>query len=343
MKFKKNFSLKHLNTFGINVKSELFYELIDINDLPALLKKVKSENLRYFILGGGSNVLFIDDFNGLVIRIALKGIELIDKNDKYVHVKAMAGENWEDFVSFCVHNDWGGIENLTLIPGNVGTSPMQNIGAYGVEIKDTFIDLQALELETGKIRTFTKEDCQFGYRDSFFKNKGNGKYLIMSVTLRLTRKEHVINTTYGSVSEEIEKQGIKQPGLSDVMETIRRIRRIKLPDPAEIGNAGSFFKNPVLDAGHFQKLKNDYPKIPGFPAESGRIKTAAGWLIEKDGWKGHREGDAGVHDKQALVLVNHGNASGRAILSLAQKIKKSVENRFGVSLEMEVNIIDGKI
>ena len=342
MKFEKNYSLRHLNTFGINVKSELFYELNDINDLPALLKKVKSENLRYYILGGGSNVLFVEDFKGLVIQIALKGIELINQNDKYVHVKAMAGENWEDFVSYCVSNNWGGIENLTLIPGNVGTSPMQNIGAYGVEIKDTFVELQALELETSIIKTFTKEDCHFGYRDSFFKNQGKDKYLILSVTLRLTRKDHLINTSYGSVSYEIEKQGIKQPGLTDVMNAIRRIRRSKLPDPVEIGNAGSFFKNPVLEAAHFQKLKNDYPEIPGFPDESGRIKTAAGWLIEKDGWKGYRIGDAGVHDKQALVLVNHGNASGRAILALAQKIQKSVENSFGVKLEMEVNIVDEK-
>jgi UDP-N-acetylmuramate dehydrogenase len=242
-------------------------------------------------------------------------------------------------VELCLKNNWGGIENLTLIPGNVGTSPMQNIGAYGVEIKDSFHELKALELKTGEIKTFNREQCRFGYRDSYFKNDGRDKYLILSVCFRLTRKNHDLNTTYGIINQELNKLGVKQPGLYDVANVVRSIRRSKLPDPAELGNAGSFFKNPLITQKQYNSLKSEYPEMPGFPDASGKIKTAAAWFIDKAGWKGSHEGDAGVHKKQALVLVNYGKATGSDILNLSEKIQKSVKEKFNVNLEREVNVV----
>jgi UDP-N-acetylmuramate dehydrogenase len=339
MEILRNISLKSYNTFGIDVKTAYFAEFSNENELPYLLNLTEKTNLPYYLLSGGSNVLFVDDFPGIIIHVNLKGIKKIDETDDHVFVQVMAGENWEDFVELCLENNWGGIENLTLIPGNVGTSPMQNIGAYGVEIKDSFHQLQALELKTGEIKTFNKEQCRFGYRDSYFKNDGRGNYLILSVCFRLTRKNHILNTTYGIINQELDKLGVKHPGLNDVANVIRSIRRSKLPDPAELGNAGSFFKNPMITQKHYNSLKSEYPEIPGFIDASGKIKTAAAWFIDKAGWKGYRKGDTGVHKMQALVLINYGKASGNDILSLSEEIQKSVKEKFGVNLEREVNLV----
>ncbi len=340
MEILKNISLKNYNTFGIDTNTAYFTELSEEKKLPSLLHWIEKNRIPYYLLSGGSNVLFVDDFPGIIIQINIKGIEKIDEYDDHVFVRAMAGENWEDFVELCLKNNWGGIENLTLIPGNVGTGPMQNIGAYGVEIKDSFHELQAMELRTGIIKTFNRDQCQFGYRDSFFKNDGRDKYIILSVCFRLTRKKHILNTTYGIINQELESMGIKQPGLRDVANVIRSIRRNKLPDPATLGNAGSFFKNPLITQGHYDILKSKYPEMPGFHDASGKVKTAAAWFIEKAGWKGYRDGDAGVHKKQALVLVNYGNAKGNDILSLSEKIQKSVKEIFDIYLEREVNLIE---
>lgn len=335
---QEHIPLKSLNSFALDVKARWFTEPESEKDLTELRSAGFFKDFPFMILGGGSNVLFMSDFPGLIVRMNSKGV-FVEKLDKdYVYVRAMAGVNWPDFVEYCVQNEWGGIENLTLIPGNVGTSPMQNIGAYGVELKDTFSDLHAWEIATGKIHTFYPDDCRFGYRDSFFKKEGKGKYIILSVCFRLTTSRHRLITHYGSVHDMLTQRKIAQPGLKDVMAAIQWIRRSKLPDPVELGNAGSFFKNPVLTAGAYHKLKNKFPELPSYEAGNGLVKTAAGWLIEKAGWKGYREGDAGVHQKQALVLVNYGNATGEDIFRLSEKIKTSVFEQFGIQLEREVNI-----
>lgn len=339
MEILRNISLKSYNTFGIDAGAAFFTELSDEKELPYLLNWIKKSNLPFYLLSGGSNVLFVDDFPGIVIHINIKGIKKIDETDDHVFIQAMAGENWEDFVELCLKNNWGGIENLTLIPGNVGTSPMQNIGAYGVEIKDSFHELKAVELKTGEIKSFHREQCRFSYRDSYFKNDGRDKYLILSVCFRLTRKNHVLNTTYGIINQELDQLGVKQPGLYDVANVIRSIRRSKLPDPAELGNAGSFFKNPLITQEQYNSLKSEYPEMPGFTDASGDVKTAAAWFIDKAGWKGYHEGDAGVHKRQALVLVNYGKATGNDILNLSEKIQKSVKEKFNVNLEREVNVV----
>ncbi len=339
MDILKNISLKSYNTFGIDAKTAYFTELSDEKELPLLLNWIEKNNLPYYILSGGSNVLFVDDFPGIIIHVNTKGIKKIDETEGHVFIQAKAGENWEDFVELCLKNSWGGIENLTLIPGNVGTSPMQNIGAYGVEIKDSFHELQAMELQTGEIKTFSKKQCNFGYRDSYFKNEGRNKYIILSVSFKLTKRNHALNITYGTIIQELDKKKITQPGLYDVANAIRAIRRSKLPDPDQLGNAGSFFKNPLITQEHYNALKSEYPEIPGFPDESGKVKTAAAWFIDKAGWKGFRDGDAGVHKNQALVLVNYGNASGIDIIALSDKIQKSVKELFDINLEKEVNIV----
>jgi UDP-N-acetylmuramate dehydrogenase len=340
MLIKKKVSLKSFNTFGLEAHADVYAELSDIRHFETLRNSPEFRKNKLLVLGGGSNVLFTEDFRGLVLRILLKGISITNETLDYVYVKAMAGENWETFVEYCVNKGWGGLENLTLIPGNVGTSPMQNIGAYGVELKDVFFSLEAIEISTGIIHTFFADDCQFGYRDSFFKQQGKGRFIITSVTFQLTRNQHHIRTQYGPVKQELENRKIHHPGIDDVMKVIQFIRKTKLPDPSELGNAGSFFKNPLLSKHEFSELAKSWPGIPAYEDASGNIKTAAAWLIEKAGWKGFREGDAGVHHNQALVLVNYGNASGNQIISLARKIQASVMEKFGVLLEMEVNIID---
>ncbi|RUA07931.1 MAG: UDP-N-acetylenolpyruvoylglucosamine reductase [Flavobacteriia bacterium] len=332
---KKNISLKPYNTFGIDVNAESFAVVTSLEQL----KKIISEYKEVFILSGGSNILLTKDISKPVISLCTKGIETHEHDDEHVLVTAQAGENWHEFVLWCIDNNYGGIENLSLIPGNVGTSPIQNIGAYGVEIKDTFYQLEALEIETNTIKTFTASDCNFGYRDSFFKREGKGKYIILNVTFKLTRKDHLLRKDYGAIRAELEKTSNTDPSIKDISDIITGIRKAKLPDPKEIGNSGSFFKNPVISKAHFEQLKQSYPKIPSYPAGKNLIKVPAGWLIEQCGFKGKRFGDAGVHKNQALVLVNYGNASGKDILDLAQNIQSTVKQKFDIDLEIEVNII----
>jgi UDP-N-acetylmuramate dehydrogenase len=333
-------SLRSFNTFGVEASARYYTELDDLSQLYQLLNHEIFCTQPRLILGGGSNVLFVSDFEGLVVRVLLKGISVEAEDEHHVYLKAMAGENWDDFVTYCVGKNYGGLENLTMIPGNVGASPMQNIGAYGVEIKDTFNSLEAVEIETGILYTFNHADCRFGYRDSYFKQEGENRFIILSVIFRLTKANHKIHIQYGDVKQVLEDAGIQSPSISDVMVAIRQIRQSKLPDPAEIGNGGSFFKNPVLEPELFLQLREQWPAIPAYhDSISGRVKTAAGWLIDQAGWKGFTEGEAGVHPRQALVLVNYGNATGSQILNLAGKIKESVKVKFGIELETEVNIV----
>ena len=333
---KFNYSLKSCNTFGMDVKAAIFTKLTDESELPALLRMIHQAGTPLLFLGGGSNILFTRDFDGMVVGVSTKGIEVIDQDEEFVYVRGMAGENWDDFVQYCVRHNFGGLENLSLIPGNVGSSPIQNIGAYGVEVKDTFYMLDAVSLRTGEFREFFADDCGFGYRNSVFKNELKGQYLILSVTFRL-RKRPLLNTAYGAIGAELEAMR-EMPSVKAIAQAVCNIRRSKLPDPEVIGNAGSFFKNPVVSHAHFEKLKSENPSIPAYPGEHG-VKLAAGWLIEQCGWKGYREGDAGVHERQALVLVNYGKATGIQILDLSKRIIDSVYSGFSVILEPEVNIL----
>ncbi|MFD0762431.1 UDP-N-acetylmuramate dehydrogenase [Lutibacter aestuarii] len=333
MTIQQNISLKKYNTFGINVYAKRFVEITSIEEL----KKIITQETDLFLLGGGSNMLLTSDIEKLVVHLNLKGIIVNDTKSDVVFVTAEAGENWHNFVTWCISQNYGGLENLSLIPGNVGTSPIQNIGAYGVEIKDTFHQLEALEIATGKIAVFTNKDCEFGYRNSVFKNKYKGKFIITNVTFKLTKKNHNINISYGAIKDYL--QNIKKPTLKNISEAVISIRQSKLPDPKEIGNSGSFFKNPVVALNDFQILKTSYPKIPHYVVSENEIKIPAGWLIEQCGFKGKRFGETGVHKKQALVLVNYGNATGKEIYELAKKIQQTVLNKFAVSLEIEVNVI----
>lgn len=339
MHILENFSLKNYNTFGIDVKARYFTELTHQKEIPELLNHINDVKLSYMILSGGSNVLFTQDFSGLMVHINLKGITKLSESEDFVLVKVMGGEDWEDFVQYCLNNNWGGVENLTLIPGKVGTSPMQNIGAYGVELKDVFHELEALEVRTGKIHFFNKSDCRFGYRNSFFKQEGKGQFIILSVTFKLTQKNHFVNTGYGAIKHELKQRKIDNPGIHDIADVVRFIRTSKLPDPKDLGNAGSFFKNPVIPVEQYEELKKKFPEIIAYPDKSEDMKIAAGWLIENAGWKGYRVGDAGVHKLQALVLVNYGKASGSEVLQLSENIRRSVMNRFEINLEPEVNVL----
>lgn len=333
--FRKNVSLRAFNTFGIDAKAKKFAE---VNSLDQLLDIV-SKHKNLFVLSGGSNILLTQDIDKPVLHLNTKGIELVDKKEDKVWVKCQAGENWHEFVLWCLSHDFGGLENLSLIPGNVGTSPMQNIGAYGVEIKDCFDSLEALEISSGKIKTFRSEDCEFGYRESVFKNRLRGEFIIVSVTFQLSAKNHTINDDYGAIKDQLKLQGVNTPTIQDISEAVIAIRRSKLPDPKEIGNSGSFFKNPVIPKSHFLRLQTQFPDIPHYIVSEEEIKIPAGWLVEKCGYKGMRFGDAGVHKNQALVLVNYNNATGEQLLSLAKKIQQSVAKKFEINLEMEVNIL----
>ena len=333
MNIQQNISLKNYNTFGIDVVAKQFIEANSIQELKEIISKEKD----VFLLGGGSNMLLTSNIKKLVVHLNFKGIIVNDTNKNNVFITAEAGENWHEFVLWCVSQNYGGLENLSLIPGNVGTSPIQNIGAYGVEIKDTFHQLEALEIETGKIKTFKKAACNFGYRNSVFKNELKGKYIITNVTFKLTKSTHITNTSYGAISSLL--SSIKNPTIKDISNAIIAIRESKLPDPKKIGNSGSFFKNPVIDLNSFDKLQERYPEVPFYKVSDEEIKIPAGWLIEQCGFKGKRFGDAGVHKNQALVLVNYGNASGEEIYELAQKIQRKVKTLFNISLEIEVNII----
>jgi UDP-N-acetylmuramate dehydrogenase len=335
MNITHNTSLRAYNTFDINATAKEFSVFRSVDELDELIRQPRKKH--FMILGGGSNILFTKDYNGYVLKNEIEGIEIVREDENHVYVKAGAGENWHQFVMFCIERDLAGVENLSLIPGNVGASPMQNIGAYGVEIKDVFHDLEAYHLKSKKVVTFLHSDCKFGYRDSVFKNKRKGEYVILNVTYRLNKVPHY-NTSYGAIESELQRMN-KGVSIQTISQAVINIRTSKLPDPAKIGNAGSFFKNPSIRAKQFDRLKKQHPDVPAYPQGNGMVKIAAGWLIEQCGWKGYRKGDAGVHEKQALVLVNHGNASGREIFELSEQIRKSVVKKFRIELEREVNVI----
>jgi len=339
MQIQENISLKPYNTFGINATAKYFASFSSTDDLHELFAFNAKNNLNNpLILGGGSNILLTRDLNGLVALNQLKGIDVVQQDAENIYVKANAGENWHSFVLYCIQNNFAGVENLSLIPGSVGASPMQNIGAYGVEIKDVFHELEAYSIEDKKLVSFNNNDCEFGYRESVFKRKYKDKFIITSVTYRLN-KVPVFNTSYGAIQQELEKMGVQELSIAAISQAVINIRKSKLPDPVEIGNAGSFFKNPTVPKEKFETLKQKYPNIVGYAVNNEQVKLAAGWLIEQCGWKGYRKGDAGCHAKQALVLVNYGNAKGSEIYDLSTEILQSVEDKFGVMLEREVNII----
>ncbi|WP_374542594.1 UDP-N-acetylmuramate dehydrogenase [Flavobacterium sp.] len=337
MKIIPNQSLKAYNTFGIEALAKAFIAIQNETELAEVLRDNSDKKL--FILGGGSNMLLTQDINALVIHINNKGITVVKEDDDFVWVKGNAGEVWHEFVLWCIDHNFGGIENLSLIPGNVGATPVQNIGAYGVEIKDTFDSCEAMEIATQQMRTFHKGDCQFGYRESIFKGELKNKYIILSVTLKLRKSKHKINTSYGAIDAELEKMNIKNPTIKEVSNAVIAIRQSKLPDPKELGNSGSFFKNPVVPISVYEKAKEKHPDIPNYPVSETHVKVPAGWLIEQAGFKGKRFGDAGIHSKQALVLVNYGHATGSEIWSVAQHIQQTVKEMFGIVIEAEVNVI----
>lgn len=337
MIIRENIPLRKLNTFGMNVSARWFVALTKEEQLQELFLSEKWKPVDHFILGGGSNILFKKDVDALVVRNELRGIDVVKEDAEHVYVKAGAGEVWHEFVLDCIRNERAGVENLSLIPGSVGAGPMQNIGAYGVELKDVFHELEAFHVREGYTRKFSADECKFGYRESVFKHEVRNQFLITSVTFRLS-KHPKFNTSYGAIEKELEVMGVKALSIAAISQAVINIRSSKLPDPAKIGNAGSFFKNPVIGAEQHAQLKKDFPNIVSYPSGND-FKLAAGWLIEQCGWKGFREGDAGVHKDQALVLVNYGNADGLKIYELSQRVMDSVKEKFGVILEREVNIL----
>lgn len=335
----ENFSLQQYNTFGVEAKAKYFIEVQTIDELKEALNFSSSHTLKLLFLGGGSNILLTKDFEGLAIKINLKGISEQSLDENHALVTAKAGENWHEFVMFCLEKNYGGLENLSLIPGNVGTSPMQNIGAYGTEIKDVFVSCTVLNLETQEVEIFDLEQCRFGYRDSIFKQEGKGKYVILEVTFKLTKKDHRIKTEYGAIQSELEKLHISTPTIQDVSKAVINIRQSKLPDPKEIGNAGSFFKNPTIPVSQFEALKQQFENIQGYP-NGDWVKVPAGWLIEQCGWKGKQIGNVASHQLQSLVIINAtGKATGKEIFDFSTGIINSVKEKFGIELEREVNII----
>lgn len=336
MQIIKNKSLRAYNTFGIDVNASAFISVDSVEDLRTIINQYDKEEL--FILGGGSNMLLTGPLEKLVIHINLKGIDVISETESDVLLKVMAGENWHELVMYSIENDFGGIENLSLIPGNTGTAPIQNIGAYGVELEDVFVQCTALELASGKEVIFDKKACKFGYRNSIFKNEAKDQYIITSVTLKLTKKDHNLNISYGAIGDVLAQRNITQPTIRDISEAVIAIRRSKLPDPNTLGNSGSFFKNPVLSSEDFKSFRNNHPDAPFYEVSATEFKIPAGWLIDKAGFKGKRIGDAGIHEHQALVLVNHGNATGAEIWELALKIQKEIKELFGIYIEPEVNV-----
>lgn len=336
MQVLENFPLKDLNTFGVAANARYYAAFDSIASLNDTLSKYPG--LPLLILGGGSNVLLTKDFDGLVLKNDIRGIRKVSEDAEFVYVKAGAGENWHQFVLHTIEHGWGGLENLSLIPGCVGASPMQNIGAYGVEIKDVFEQLTAFHLNERSNYTFRAQACEFGYRESVFKRKYKGQFVISDVTFKL-RKQPVLNTSYGAIAAELKARGIEHPTIRDVSDVVISIRQSKLPDPKQTGNAGSFFKNPSITIPQFDELKKKYPDIVAYLNPDGTMKLAAGWLIEQAGWKGYRQGDAGVHARQALVLVNHGQATGAEIVALSEQIIVSIKEKFGVELDREVNIV----
>ena len=337
MTIQENISLKPYNSFGIDVNSKYFISVSSIAELQHVLMNNKGS--KKLIIGGGSNVLFTQNIDALVIHINTKGIKLTSRFENTVLISVAAGENWHDFVLWSLKNDLGGVENLSLIPGKVGTAPIQNIGAYGVELKDVFDSCEALELETGEIKTFSKNDCKFGYRESVFKNELKNKYIVLNVNLKLSAVNHRIKTQYGTIASDLKKNNITNPTIQDVSKAIINIRTTKLPDPKLIGNSGSFFKNPIVSKESFKLLKLNFSDIPSYEVSDKLVKIPAGWLIEKAGLKGKRFGRYGVHKKQALVLVNYGGAEGNDIKNLAYLIQDTILKIFEIYLELEVNII----
>ena len=339
MDILENYSLKNHNTFGVDVSAKYFAEIKSLDQLTQILRNTSVQKFQILFLGGGSNVLFTQDFDGVVLQLNLKGISEKILNDNEVLVTSKAGENWHEFVQFCLGQNYGGLENLSLIPGNVGTSPMQNIGAYGTEIKDTFVSCKVLNLETLVVEEFDHEKCNFGYRESIFKRAGKGKYVILEVAFKLSRKDHLIKTEYGAIQAELKNLGIENPTIQEVSKAVINIRQSKLPNPKLIGNAGSFFKNPSIPMEQFLKVQKMYPEMPHYP-NGDLVKVPAGWLIEQCGWKGKQIGNVASHELQSLVIVNKtGLATGKEIYDFSTMIIESVQEKFGIDLEREVNII----
>lgn len=335
----ENFSLKPFNTFGVEANAKYFVEVNSIEELIETLKPSNSQTLPLLFLGGGSNILFTKDFEGLAIKLNLKGISEEFLNDNEVLVTSKAGENWHEFVMYCLSKNYGGLENLSLIPGNVGTSPMQNIGAYGTEIKDHFLSCKVLNLKTLEVETFDLEKCRFGYRDSIFKQEGKNQYVILEVSFTLTTQNHFIKTEYGAIQSELKNLNITNPTIQDVSKAVINIRQSKLPDPKKMGNAGSFFKNPTIPLAQFEDLKLKFENIQGYP-NGNFVKVPAGWLIEQCGWKGKQIGNVASHQLQSLVIINAtGNATGKEIFDFSTLIIDSVKEKFGIELEREVNIL----
>ena len=337
MEIQNDFSLKKYNTFGIEAKAKQFVAVHTAEELKSILKENQSQ--KKFILGGGSNMLLTKDIEALVIHIDLKGKKIIKEDDDFVWVESQAGENWHEFVLWTIDQNFGGLENMSLIPGNVGTTPVQNIGAYGTEIKDTFVSCEAMAIENQQMKTFTNPECHFGYRESIFKNEEKDKYIITSVVFKLTKRNHKINTTYGDITAELAKNNISSPTLKEVSDAVIAIRQSKLPDPKELGNSGSFFKNPILLKTDFEKIHQQFPEMKYYEVSETQVKVPAGWLIEKAGFKGKRFGNAGIHKNQALVLVNYGNATGQEILDISKNIQETIFRTFGIHIEAEVNVI----
>ncbi|MGJ5642154.1 UDP-N-acetylmuramate dehydrogenase [Formosa sp. S-31] len=337
MQIQHNIALKPYNTFGIDAVAKHFVAVSTLEDLVAVLHLEQYPEI--FILGGGSNILLTKDLDTLVVLNQIKGIEIVSESDNEVIVKANAGENWHNFVLWCLDQDFGGLENLSLIPGNVGTSPIQNIGAYGVELKDVFYSCEALNLQTKKIETFNNADCKFGYRNSIFKHEAKGKYIITSVSFRLSKTNHTLHTNYGAITSELESLGVSNPTIQDVSKAVINIRNSKLPNPKDMGNSGSFFKNPVISTQEYNALLAQFPEAPCYKVSDNEVKVPAGWLIEKAGFKGKNMGQYGVHKNQALVLVNYGNAKGEDIFKFSQLIQKTILRIFNIHIESEVNIL----
>ena len=337
MTVQENISLKKFNTFGIEANARYFVEINSVADLRNALNLEGYPDL--FLLSGGSNMLLTQDLDRLVLFINLKGKEILEESETEIVLRVMAGENWHDLVLWTLEKGYGGLQNMALIPGNTGTAPIQNIGAYGVELKDVFAGCEAMNMLTGELQYFTKEQCQFGYRDSFFKRQGKGKFIITAVDLRLSKRDHKINIDYAPLKAELLQNGIETPDITDIAKAVIAVRSSKLPDPKELGNSGSFFKNPVIKEEEFQPLKASYPELPSYNMGDKKYKIPAAWLIDQCGLKGKRFGDAGVHKNQALVLVNYGSASGADILDLARRVQSEVKEKFGITLEPEVNII----
>lgn len=337
MEILQNFSLKKHNTFGIEAKAKEFVAVHSVDELRKVLEENASK--KKFILGGGSNMLLTQDIDALVIHVDLKGKRVIKEDDDHVWVESQAGENWHEFVLFTIDHNFGGLENMSLIPGNVGTTPVQNIGAYGTEIKDTFDSCEAMQISTQEIKTFTHAECNFGYRESIFKQDAKDQYIITSVVFKLTKTNHKIKTSYGDIIAELANQNVTEPTLKDVSNAVIAIRKSKLPDPKELGNSGSFFKNPIVLKSDFEPIHAKFPEMKFYEVSATEVKVPAGWLIEQAGFKGKRFGDAGIHKNQALVLVNYGDATGQEILAVSRDIQQTVFEKFGIRIEAEVNVI----